>query len=156
MISIICAMGRNRGIGVGNRLPWRLPEDLKRFKRLTMGHTLVMGRKTFESIGRPLPGRRNIVISRNPGFRAAGCDMAASLQEALSAAGPGEVFVIGGAEVYRSALPLAQRLYLTLVEDEPAADTFFPEYEGFDRVVSREEAEIGGFRVKHLVLERGG
>lgn len=126
MISLIAAMTRARVIGADNRLPWRLPEDLRRFRRLTTGHAVVMGRKTFESIGRPLPERRNIVITRQPEFRAAGIEIAASLEAASELAGEGEVFVIGGAEIYRLALPRADRLYLTWIEREFAGDAYFP------------------------------
>lgn len=125
-LSIIVAAASNGAIGKDNRIPWHLPADLARFKRLTMGRPLVMGRKTFESIGRPLPGRRTIVITRQAGFRADGCEVVGSLQEALERAGDGEVFVIGGAEIYREALPRASRIYLTRVEGTFEADTFFP------------------------------
>lgn len=137
MISIVCAMGRNRAIGFRNRLLWRIPDDLKRFKRLTLGHPIVMGRKTFESIGKPLPGRTNIVVSRDPAFAPVGCQVCHSLEAALDAAArsPGgnqEVFIIGGGEVYAQSLPQADRLYLTLVDDTPAdADVFFPDYSRF-------------------------
>jgi len=160
MISLICAMGRNREIGVGGRLPWHLPGDLARFKGLTAGHAVIMGRRTHESIGRPLPGRRNIVLSRNPACAAPGCEVFFSIESALRAAraGPGgdrEVFVIGGAEVYREAMPLAGRLYLALVDDSPAgADAFFPDYSAFTRVISREAAETAGYRITYVVLEK--
>lgn len=125
--SIIVAMGRSRVIGKDNRLPWRLREDLKHFKEITMGHTVVMGRKTHESIGQPLSGRSNIVISRNPAYRADGCTVVPSLEQALSrAAGQDEVFVIGGASVYAAALPLADRLYVTLIDHDFDGDAFFP------------------------------
>lgn len=130
LISIIVAMGRNRAIGFQNALPWRLSADLKRFKDLTMGHHILMGRKTYESIGRPLPGRTSIVITRQPDFQAEGCLLAPSLEAAIALAqarGEPEAFVIGGAEIYAQALPHADRLYLTLVDAEPEADAFFPE-----------------------------
>ncbi len=132
LISIIAAMGRNRAIGYKNTLPWRLPADLQRFKQLTLGHHILMGRKTYESIGRPLPGRTSIIITRQPNFQAEGCLIAHSLDEAIALAksrGEQEVFIIGGAEIYAQALSVADRMYLTMVEAEPEADAFFPEYD---------------------------
>lgn len=127
-LSLIAALAANGVIGAGNALPWRLPEDLKRFKALTLGHPVIMGRKTFESIGRPLPGRRNIVLSRRPEYFAAGCIVAHDLESALAAAGDAdELFVIGGGELYREALPLADRIYLTIVHGEAQGDVLFPE-----------------------------
>lgn len=127
MISIIVAMDRNRVIGFQGKIPWRLPADLKRFRQLTMGHAVIMGRKTFQSIGGPLPGRTNIVVTRQKEFRAEGCTVVHSLQEALQVAGP-DPFVIGGAELYAQALPLADRLYITEVDTcAPRGDAYFPE-----------------------------
>ena len=122
-------MDRERVIGVANRMPWRLPADLKRFRVLTWGHRVVMGRKTFESIGRPLPGRTNVVVTRDPGYRAEGCEVVHSLDEALAAGrGEAEVFVIGGGEVYARTIGLADRLYVTAVDTEVAGgDAYFPE-----------------------------
>jgi dihydrofolate reductase len=128
-ISLIAAIGRNGVIGRGLEIPWRLPADQQRFKRLTMGRPLIMGRKTHESIGRPLPGRRNIVVSRRAGYAAPECDVVTSFEDALATAGDGEVFVIGGADLYRSALPIADRLYLTWVDLEPGGDVSFPVYD---------------------------
>lgn len=126
-ITLIVATDSRRGIGLNNALPWRLPEDLARFRQTTLGHPLIMGRKTFESIGRPLPQRRNIVISRNPGWRHDGTEHAASLTGALQMAeGAGEVFVIGGAQIYEQAMPLAGRLLATEIEGDFGCDTFFP------------------------------
>ena len=126
-ISLIVALGANRVIGRGAIIPWRLPADQQRFKRLTMGRPLIMGRKTHESIGRPLPGRLNIVVTRQDGYTADGCEVVASLDEGLARAGDGEVFVIGGSDLYRAALPIADRLYLTLVDLSPEGDVLFPE-----------------------------
>jgi dihydrofolate reductase len=127
-LSIIVAMSRNRVIGRHGELPWKLSADLQRFKRLTMGHPIIMGRKTFESIGRPLPGRRSIVISRRPNYQVEGAQTAANLQEAILAAQDAdESFVIGGGEVYSQALPLAERLYVTAVETDSEGDAFFPQ-----------------------------
>lgn len=126
-ISLIAAVAENRVIGQDNDLPWHLPADLKRFKALTTGHVIVMGRKTFESIGRPLPNRRSVVITRNPEYRAPGASVVASFEEALEqAAGDDEVFVIGGATIFAQALPQADSLYLTLVHAEPPGDVRFP------------------------------
>ena len=132
LISIIAAMGRNRAIGYKNTLPWRLPADLQRLKQLTLGHHILMGRKTFESIGRPLPGRTSIIITRQKDFQAEGCLIAHSLGEAIDLAkshGEQEAFIIGGAEIYAQALSIADRMYLTLVDAEPEADAFFPEFD---------------------------
>lgn len=132
-VAMIAAMSRNRVIGVGNRLPWYLPEDLKRFKRLTLGKPLVMGRKTFESIGRPLPGRLNIVITRDANYRHEGIRVCHSLDEALRLAdhqalidAADEIMVMGGGEIYQLALPAAVRLHLTEVAVELDGDAFFP------------------------------
>jgi dihydrofolate reductase len=134
-LSIIAAMGRNRAIGYQNQLPWRLPADLQRFKQLTLGHHILMGRKTFESIGRPLPGRTSIIITRQADFTAEGCLIAHSLDEAIALAqarGEQEAFVIGGADIYAQALPQADRMYLTMVEAELEADAFFPVFDEND------------------------
>ncbi|HEX4948740.1 MAG TPA: dihydrofolate reductase [Blastocatellia bacterium] len=141
-ISIVAALGRNRAIGYQNQLPWRLPTDLQRFKQLTMGHHLLMGRKTFESIGRPLPGRTSIIITRQPGYEAEGCLIAHSLDEAIALAksrGEQEAFVIGGADIYAQTIPRADRMYLTFVEAEPEADALFPRFDESDWEVSTEE-----------------
>ncbi|MCX7170427.1 MAG: dihydrofolate reductase [Proteobacteria bacterium] len=130
----------NRVIGNGNALPWRLPEDLKRFKALTHGHPVIMGRKTWESLGRPLPGRTNIVISRRADLHAPGATPVGSLEAALAAAaatGTDEAFIIGGAEIYGQALPLADRLQLTEIDRDYAGDVFFPK---FDRAAWHETA----------------
>jgi dihydrofolate reductase len=128
-LTIVAAMGRNRGIGIDGGLPWRLPGELQHFKATTMGCPIVMGRRTWESIGRALPGRQNIVVSRNPALDAPGCQLAASLVHAVEIAEGYEVMIIGGGELYRQALPLASRLVLTLVECSPEADTWFPEWD---------------------------
>jgi len=142
-ICLIAAMAANRLIGRNNALPWHLPADLKRFKALTTGHPVVMGRKTYESIGKPLPGRRNLVISRNAGYRAPGCEVVHSLDDALAACrGATEIFIIGGAELYRESLPRAHCLEFTEIHAEFEGDAFFPE---FSRMQWREAArEIHG------------
>ncbi|MDT4834763.1 IS1595 family transposase ISSsu9 [compost metagenome] len=126
-LSVIVAIAEDNAIGRNNQLLWHLPADLKHFKNLTTGHTIIMGRKTFDSIGKPLPNRRNIVISRNPGLEITGAEMVNSLNHAIALSkDDSEVFIIGGAEIYRQAFPLAQRLYLTRVHGLFEADTFFP------------------------------
>ena len=127
IISIIAAMAENRVIGRGGAIPWDIPADRRRFRELTMGHPIIMGRKTFESIGRPLSGRRNIVLSRRPEYRREGCCVVHSLADALAAsAGADEVFICGGEELYQLALPLADRIYLTVVHKLCAGDAYFP------------------------------
>ena len=128
LISIIVAMAKNRVIGRNGQLPWHLPRDLQRFKQLTMGHTLLMGRLTFESIGQPLPGRRTIVLSRDPEDSIVGCDMASDIESAIQLAHSAEkLFICGGAEIYRQTLPLAERIYLTELDAEIEGDGYFPE-----------------------------
>lgn len=124
-------MARNRTIGVNNTLPWRCPEDLKHFKALTMGHHMIMGRKTYDSIGKPLPGRTTVVVTRNAELKIEGCLMAHSLEQAIAAcAGDEEVFVVGGAELYAQALPLVDTLYITEIQQDVEGDAHFP---AFDR-----------------------
>ena len=127
-VSIVVAADEAGGIGFKGGLPWHLPEDLKRFKRLTLGKPVIMGRRTHESIGRPLPGRHNVVVSRQPGLAFAGCTVTGSLQAAFTAAGDvAEACVIGGAQLYREALPVADLVHLTRVHARVAADTFLPD-----------------------------
>lgn len=130
-LSLIVAMSRNRVIGADGKIPWHLPGELKLFKDLTMGHPIIMGRKTWESIGRLLPGRITVIVTRQPGYDVPGAIVAHSLQEAIAARGDDdEIFVIGGAEIFREALPLADRVYLTTVDAEVAGDTLMPRFEG--------------------------
>jgi dihydrofolate reductase len=126
-VSLIAAIAANRVIGSKGALPWRLSDDLARFRRLTMGHAVVMGHATFDSMGRPLSGRRNIVLTRNAALRIPGCDVAHSPEEALAAAGDGETFIIGGAAVYALFLPRADLMYLTLIDTEVPGETLFPD-----------------------------
>jgi dihydrofolate reductase len=141
LVSILVATDERGAIGRDGGLPWHLPEDLKRFKALTMGKPIVMGRKTWESIGRPLPGRHNIVITRQPGYLATGATVVDSLDAAISVAGDtAEVCVIGGAEVYRLALPRAGLIHLTRIHARVPADTYFPELDAAQwREVDRED-----------------
>jgi len=141
-LSLIVAMDENRLIGSDNRLPWHLPADLALFKRTTMGKPIVMGRKTFESIGKPLPGRRNIVITRNPNYSAAGCEVVSDIDTALEiCAGDEEIMLIGGASLYQQTIDRASRMYITLIHHAFSGDTWFPEFDPGDWQV----AERGDF-----------
>jgi dihydrofolate reductase len=158
-ISLITSLGaRTRLIGRDSTLPWRIPDDLKRFKQITLGHPVIMGRKTYESIGRPLPGRTNIVVTRSQDFYADEVEIARSLNDAIEKARaiePNEIFVIGGGEIFKQALPLADKLYLTLIDDDSEGDTYFPEYESlFKKETFREEREHESLRYTWLDLER--
>jgi dihydrofolate reductase len=162
-VSIIAAVAENGVIGRGGKLPWHLSDDLRRFKRLTMGHTIVMGRRTWESIGRPLPGRRTIAVSRQPEYRVdvEGVDVAASLDDALriaETAGDDEVFIIGGAELYREALAQVNRIYLTRVHAFIDGDTYFPDvdWQKWRRVESeqRDSDARNDYRYTFEVYER--
>ncbi len=139
-LSIIVAMAHNRTIGVNNTLPWRCPEDLKHFKALTMGHHMIMGRKTFDSIGKPLPGRTTVVVTRDKSLKIEGCVIAHSLQDAIAACkDDNEVFIVGGADIYAQSLQLADTLYITEIQQEVAGDAHFPEFDRSEwKEVSRE------------------
>lgn len=163
MISIVAAIGRNRVLGKDNHLLWRIPDDLKRFKQLTLGHPIIMGRKTFESIlatlGKPLPGRTNIVVTRDVSWNHEGAIAALSIEEAIEKAkeapGAGEIFIGGGGEIYRQALPLVDKLYLTLIEDDKEGDSFFPAYENeFTKVIFQEAHAHEGLKYTWVDLER--
>ncbi len=151
-------MARNRVIGANGKLPWHLPSDLKRFKALTMGHHIVMGRKTFESIGRILPGRTSVVISRNPGFRFDGVLVADSLKRALElAGGDSEAFVIGGEQVFREALNVADRILLTEIDRDFEGDVLFPPLEAAQWMESAREDlydDASGLHYRNITLER--
>lgn len=171
MINIIAVIGKNRAIGKDNKLLWNIPEDMARFKKLTAGHTVIMGRKTFESIGQPLPNRRNIVITRDKNYKAESCEIYHSLEEALKTVkqvpsplegeacppnwrGQGEVFIIGGGEIYKQALSFCDKLYLTVVDDKPQADTFFPDWEKFGKIVKEEARESDDLKYTFLEIVR--
>ena len=165
-ISAVVAIGRdkqhNHVIGCNNKLLWHIPDDLKRFKALTLGHPVIMGRKTFESIinvlGKPLPGRTNIVITRDINWSYPEVIVTHSLEEALDRAKEldrEEIFIGGGTQLYQEALPLMDRLYLTLIDDEQEGDAYFPPYEQeFTKVISREDREWNGIRYQWVDLER--
>ncbi|MEK7768163.1 MAG: dihydrofolate reductase [Pseudomonadota bacterium] len=161
--SILVAMAKNRVIGKNNALPWQLSPDLKRFKQLTMGHHIVMGRKTYESIGRLLPGRTSIIVTRQPDYQVPGAIVAGSIAEALKVCSEGkemdqESFVIGGAEIYQQALGLCQRMYVTEIQQEFDGDALFPEFDQQEwREISREKhqlAEDDGLEYHFVVLDR--
>lgn len=154
-ISIIVAVSTNNVIGVDGGLPWRLPEDLKIFKSITMGKPMIMGRATFESIGRALPGRRSIVLSRQAGFAAEGCDVVSSPGQALEIAGEvEEVMVIGGGKIYEQFLPMTERIYLTRVDAHIEGDTWFPALDpGEWQVLESEAFPTGDDRTYGFVLE---
>ena len=150
-------MAENRVIGRNGSIPWDIPEDRRRFWELTMGHPVIMGRRTFEAIGHPLPGRKNIVLTRQPAFRAEGCLVVNSLLSALRACGEDkEVFICGGGELYREALPLAERVYLTVVHGEFQGDVVFPELPAGEFAETERRRDGGADVCTFLVLERKG
>lgn len=166
-ISIIAAMDEKRGIGKGNSLLFKIPEDFKRMKMLTTGHPIIMGRKTYESIGRVLPNRTNIIVTRDvqqflshhpelSGMTT--CLVVHSLEEAIKKAkeseGANEIFIFGGGEIFRQASPLVEKLYLTIVKGDFGADTFFPDYSEFTKEVFRQEGEHKGLRYAFVDLKR--
>ena len=156
IISFVVAMGKNRVIGKNNSLPWNLPADMKRFKELTLNKPVIMGRKTFESIGRPLPNRTNIIITRDKNYKADGCVIVNSADEALNAAkGNEEIMIMGGAQIYAEFLPLAHRMYLTIIEKEFERHSYFPEYNDHEwKIIHKEDHEDDGLRYSFVDLER--
>ena len=157
MISIIAAIGKKRELGKNNKLLWHIPEDFKKFKQLTSGHIVIMGRKTFESIGKPLPNRINIIVTRNRSWTPLGCTVCYSLEEAINLAKKkiNEIFIIGGAEIYKQGIQYADKLCLTLVNQEyPEADAFFPDYSEFKRKVFEENHISSELQFKFIELEK--
>jgi dihydrofolate reductase len=174
-ISLIAAIAENRALGKDNRLLWHIPADLQRFKKITTGHPVIMGRKTYESIGKPLPGRVNIIVTRDNNYQAPGCLVVHSLQEAIKQAanclsnhdiagrsdGEGsqpnkpEIFIIGGGQLYQQAISLADKLYLTIVKGDFAADTFFPDYQQFKKVVWSQKGQHDHLSFNFLELTKG-
>jgi len=155
-VSIIAAIGKNRELGKGNDLIWHFRDDMKFFKETTTGSTVIMGRKTFESLPKALPNRRNIIISRNKGFKAAGAEVVGSVEKALKAAENDEIFVIGGGRIYEQFLPLADKLYLTEIDAECAdAEVYFPE---FDKKQYRRKKltdfECDGIHFSHILYTK--
>jgi dihydrofolate reductase len=150
---LVVAMAKNRVIGRGQSIPWDLPEDRKHFRTLTLGHAVIMGRATFDSMGKPLPRRRNIVVSRNPALHIEGAEVASSLAAAIALARQTDVApcVIGGQQIYAEALPLATRIHLTEVDAAPEGDTFFPE---LDASAWHETERSAGDRATYITLDR--
>jgi dihydrofolate reductase len=158
-ISAIVAMDEKRGIGKNNSIPWRIPGEQKMFKEITMPHPMIMGRKTFESLGRILPGRPHIVVTRDTSYKVHGVTVVNSLEQAIDTArklDEDEIFIIGGGQIFSEALEkgFLDRLYLTIIEGDFDADTFFPEYNGFTKVVKQEDKEVENYKYKFLVVER--
>lgn len=158
MISMIWAMGKNNALGCRNRMPWHLPADFAYFKKITLGKPVIMGRKTYESIGKPLPGRENIIITRDEDFKPEGCITVNSIDGAKAYAAEGEVFIVGGAEIYKAFLPLAHKLYITEIDHAFEADTYFPEIDYSQwKLVSSQPGprdEKNPYAYKFLVYER--
>lgn len=169
-ISIIAAIAKkDRAIGLNNKLLWDIPADLQHFKNITKGHPVIMGQKTYESIGRPLPGRLNIILTRDKDLQIDGCTITYSIPEAIKTAiahchsraeetstsgiQP-EIFCIGGGQIYKQAIEFADRLYLTLVDGDYKADTFFPDYSEFKKVISSEVAQDNGYSFEYCVFEK--
>ena len=157
-ISLVAAIGKNRELGHGGKLPWpHIPEDFKHFHDKTIGRPMIMGRKTYESIGRPLPQRTNIIITRDKNYQAPGCVIARSLDEALEAAGreePAEITIIGGGEIFKEAMARADKIYLTVIDASFPADVYFPDYSEFSQVVSKKAMDNGQYRFTFFELER--
>lgn len=154
IISLIAAIGKNRELGYKNDLVWKIPEDIEFFKRTTMGHSVVMGQRTYESIGHPLPKRKNIILSRDKGFKVEDCLVVGSVEEALMAAGEGEIFIIGGGQVYSQTIGLADRLYLTMIDKDSKADTFFPPFDQFEQSQNLGSGEFKGVKYSFLIFKR--
>ena len=156
MISIICAIGKNNEIGFQNKLLWGIPDDMQHFKNLTTGHTVVMGEKTFESIGKPLPNRHNIIVTLDKNYKNSDCEVRYSLEDVLKEAKnkSEEIFIIGGGQIYKQSLPYADKLYLTIVNDSPKADTYFPNYSEFKTIVKEEKKEYNNLRYKFIELTK--
>jgi len=158
MLSIIVVIGKNREIGCNNKLLWDIPKDMARFKKITTGHPVIMGQATFLSIGKALPNRSNIVLTLDKNFKANNCQIAYSIDEGIELAkkSPGgeESFVIGGGQIYKQMIDIADKLYLTVVDDAPEADTFFPEYNEFKNIIKEETVETNGLKYSFLELIR--
>lgn len=158
-VSMVVAMDKNRGIGIKGDLPWHIPGELEnRFKKVTMGHPIIMGRKTHEGIGRVLPGRTNIIITRNTDYKVEGAKVVSSLEEALKIAGEDkgnhEVFIIGGGQIFQEALPKTDKIYLTLIDGEYDVDTFFPDYPDFKKITFEKTHDWNGLKYKYIDLEK--
>lgn len=157
LVSGIVAMSYNKVIGRDGKLPWDIPEDLQFFRSITNGHVMIMGRKTYESIGRPLPNRISIIITRNKNYKVEGCIVVSSLDEAMAIARAkeqDEIFIIGGGEIFKLAMPIIDKLYLTLVKATIEGDAYFPDYSEFSNEVSRRESSNGSYNYTFLELTR--
>ena len=156
IISLIVAIGKNRVIGKNNSLPWKLPADMKRFKELTLGKAVIMGRKTFESIGKPLHNRTNIILTHDKNYKAKDCIVVHSVDEALKAAkGNEEVMVIGGEQIFKEFLPMADKIHLTFIDEDFEGDAYFPEYNEKEwKEVSREEHKDKHYKYVFVDLEK--
>ena len=157
LVSIICSIARDRAIGKDNKLLWQIPEDLAHFKKITLEHVVLMGQKTYESIGRPLPGRTNIVISDDYNFNPQSVIVTRSFEEGLEKAKSlekEEIFIIGGGSIHRQFLPQADKLYLTIVEGQYEADTYFPDYAEFKNIISEEKNSNNQYQFTYLELTR--
>ncbi|MBU0646900.1 dihydrofolate reductase [Patescibacteria group bacterium] len=159
MVSIICIIAKNRAIGFQNKLLYNIPEDMRHFREITTGHVIIMGKNTFHSINdNPLPNRINIIITRDKKFLAQNCLIANSIEESIELAkkqNKGEIFFIGGSQIYEQAIPFVNKLYLTIVDDKPKqADTFFPDYSEFKKIVIRKESELNVLKFKFVELEK--
>ncbi|MBI4136944.1 dihydrofolate reductase, partial [Candidatus Roizmanbacteria bacterium] len=146
MLSLIAIIGKNRELGKDNKLIWSIPPDLERFRKLTAGHPVIMGRKTFESIGHPLPERTNIIISSRGPIRS----IDEAIEKARQSPGADEIFIIGGGQIFAQAINLADRIYLTVINATADADIFFPDYSQFSKIISQESHELGGLRYTYL------
>lgn len=157
-INLIAAVSENKVIGRNNALPWYISADLKRFRKLTTGHPIIMGRKTYESIGKPLPNRTNIVITKDQEYQADGVVVAHSLEEALKTAskseGSDEIFIIGGGQIFKEAIQFADKLYLTVIRKQFEGDIYFPDYSAFTTIIHSEDGEEGDLKYTFLELVR--
>lgn len=156
-ISIIASLSENKAIGKDNKLLWHIPEDLKRFKKITLGHPIIMGKNTHISIGRVLPGRANIVVAKEKSYKSSGCLVFNSFEDAIEKAkamDAEEIFIIGGGMIYEQGIKIADKLYITLVKGEFEADTFFPEYSQFNKVIYRKNRKVNKYDYTFLELER--
>lgn len=155
-ISIIAAISENRVIGNNNKLLWHIPEDFARFKKITSNHPVIMGRKTFESIGKPLSNRTNIIITHDENYKTEGCLVVHSLEEAIKKAVGKKIFIIGGGQIYQQAISLADKLYLTVIKKNFTGDTYFPDYSRFKKVIYKRDGKSGDLEYTFLELFRDG
>ena len=156
-ISAIAAISKNRVLGKNNQLIYKIPADQKRYREITTGHALIMGRKTYESIGRPLPNRTNIIVTHDKNYKAEGCIVAHSLDEALKEAKKvesQEIFINGGSQIYAEALPITDKLYLTIVDEQAEGDAYFPSYDDFKKITFEQSGEYNGLKYTFLDLEK--